>query len=171
MNKTDPRYEPFDRRPPAELKADDPPLDEVQRYMRLTHSIFDAFGWQAHPIGAWGLLRWSATAPNGGIYSRTFAETYDDGARVYLFVSDQDDCDDGPCETFENDLALFCRLVEVHRTREIGRIDLDKLISAIRNLALVASGHEAGSMPLEVWATLANGFMTGGAMALNKSKD
>jgi hypothetical protein len=159
MNKTNPQYEPFDRNPPAGLDSDDAPMSDTLRYMRLTSKIFAAFGWQMHPVVHTGYLRWSAPAPgdDGYVLYRTYADTSGDCAHaVNLYVSDLDDCDEASCETVCNDLSLLVRLAEVHRTRGIGRVDVDKLVEAVRDLVLVAAGYEPGSMPIEVFASLAS---------------
>ncbi|CAB5280182.1 hypothetical protein IST455A_00993 [Burkholderia multivorans] len=155
MNKTNPQYEPFDRNPPAGLDSDDAKMSDVMRYMRVTAKLFEAFGWQMHPVTHSGYLRWSAPAKgnDGYVLCRTYADTSGDCAHgVTLRVGDLDDCDDAQVDTVWNDLSLLVRLAEVHRTRGIGRVDVDKLIEAVRDLVLVASGHEPGSMPIEVFA-------------------
>lgn len=151
------KFKPFDRNPPAALAADDTPLSDTLRYMRVTDKIFRAFGWQMHPIVHTGYLRWSAPAPgnDGYVLYRTFADTSGSSAgAVNLYVSDLDDCDDAPCEMVFNDLLLFQRLAEVYRMRGIGRIDTSELVEAIQYLALSAAGYDPASMPTELFAIL-----------------
>lgn len=164
MTAPNPKFKLFERNPPAALDADETPLSDTLRYMRVTDKIFRAFGWQMHPIVHTGYLRWSAPAPgdDGYVLYRTFADTSGSGARVVnLYVSDLDDCDDAPCEMIFNDLLLFQRLAEVHRTRGIGRIDTDELVEAIKYLALSAAGYDPEAMPIEMFAMLVEDWAQG----------
>jgi hypothetical protein len=146
MSTTDPRYKLFERNPPAVLNGDEAPMSDMLRYMRLTAKLFDAFGWQMHPIVHTGYLRWSAPAPgdDGYVLSRTYAETSGDCAHaVNLYVGDIDDCDDAPCEAIRNDLELFTALAATHRDKRIGKPNGETLVEA---LAALVSFYGEGSI-------------------------
>lgn len=154
------KYSDFERRLPVQLEGDDVPLSAALTYLRTTNRLLSAFGWQRHPIVHSGLVRWSAPAPDndGYVLYRTYAETCGDGAdSVNLYVSDLDDCEDAPGEMISNDLELFSRLLEVHRTLGIGRIDIGLMIEAIRSMVLQYAGHDPDAISTATFAQIVEG--------------